>query len=76
VEQIDYQAGTLRALAEDRIGEMKFLGQDGKTAAAANNPPMVVTEGGQQHLVPMIIPLTEYQPVPDLRLDGVPASTP
>jgi ABC-type branched-subunit amino acid transport system substrate-binding protein len=70
VEQINYQGGTLRALAEDRIGEMDYLGQDGKTPAGPNNPPMVVTEGGQQHLVPMIIPLTEYQPAPDLRLGG------
>ena len=76
VKQIDYQAGTLRALAEDRIGEMNFLGQDGTTAAASNNPPMVVTEGGQQHLFPMIIPLTEYQPAPDLRRGDVPTSTP
>jgi hypothetical protein len=49
---------------------MKYLGQDGKTAAGAGNPPMTVTEGGQQFLVPMIVPLTDYQPVPDLRPRG------
>ena len=76
VEQINYRGGTLRALAEDRIGEMNYLGQDGKTKAGPGNPPRVVTEGGQQHLVPMIIPLTDYLPAPDLRLGGVPTSGP
>jgi hypothetical protein len=75
VEQIDYQNGKLRALAQDRIGEMDYLGQDGKTPAGPGNPPMVVTVGGQQHLVPMIIPLTDYQPAPDLRLGGTEAPT-
>ena len=70
VEQIDYQGGTRRALAQDRIGEMGYLGQDGKTQAGPGNPPMVITEDGQQHLVPMIIPLTDYRPAPDLRLGG------
>jgi ABC-type branched-subunit amino acid transport system substrate-binding protein len=75
VEQIDYRGGTLRALALDRIGEMQYLGQDGKTQAGPGNPLMVVTEGGKQHLVPMIIPLTDYQPTPDLRLGGAAAPT-
>ena len=71
VEQIDYRGGTLCALAENRIGEMNYLGQDAKTKAGPGNPPMVVTENGQQHLVPMIIPLTDYLPAPDLRSSGV-----
>jgi ABC-type branched-subunit amino acid transport system substrate-binding protein len=70
VEQIDYQGGTRRALAADRIGEMDYLGQDGKTPAGAGNPPMVVSVGDQQFLVPMIIPLTDYQPAPDLHPGG------
>jgi hypothetical protein len=49
---------------------MRFLGQNGKTPAGPDNPPMVVTVGDQQHLVPMIIPLTDYQPAPDLRPGG------
>jgi ABC-type branched-subunit amino acid transport system substrate-binding protein len=76
VEQIDYQGGARRALSANRIGEMRFLGQDGKTPAGPDNPPMVVTVGGEPHLVPMIIPLTNYQPAPDLRPGGadVPAA--
>lgn len=75
VEQINYQNGTLRALTEDRIGEMNYLGQDRKTKAGPGNPPMVITEGGQKHLVPMIVPLTDYQPAPDLRLDTSTSAT-
>ena len=73
VEQIDYQGGTRRALSANRIGEMDYLGQDGKTPASATNPPMVVQEGDHQHLVPMIIPLTDYQNAPDLRPGGADA---
>jgi ABC-type branched-subunit amino acid transport system substrate-binding protein len=73
VEQIDFQGGARRALAENRIGEMHYFGQDGKTPAGPGNPPVVVTENGQQHLVPMIIPLTDYQPAPDLRPGGADA---
>jgi ABC-type branched-subunit amino acid transport system substrate-binding protein len=85
VEQIDYQGGTRRALSTNRVGEMNFLGQDGKTPASVDNPPMLVTVGDQQFLVPMILPLTDYQPAPDLRPGGadvpsaieiVPTSTP
>ena len=79
VEQIDFQGGARRALAADRIGEMEYLGQDGKTSAGTGNPPMMVTVDGKQHMVPMIVPLTDYQPAPDLRTggaDSVPANTP
>lgn len=70
VEQIDFQGGTRRALSINRVGQMNFLGQDGKTPAGANNPPMMVTVGDQQFLVPMILPLTVFQPAPDLRPGG------
>ena len=76
VKQIDFQGGARRALSTNRVGEMNFLGQDGKMPAGANNPPMVVTVGDQQFMVPMIIPLTDYEPAPDLRPGGadVPAA--
>jgi len=70
VKQIDFQGGARRALSTNRIGQMNFLGQDGKTPAGPDNPPMVVTVGDQQFLVPMIIPLTDYEPAPDLRPGG------
>jgi ABC-type branched-subunit amino acid transport system substrate-binding protein len=85
VKQIDFQGSARRALSTNRVGQMNFLGQDGKTPAGANNGPMMVTVGDQQYLVPMILPLTDYQPAPDLRPGGtdvppeteiVPTSTP
>ena len=54
---------------------MNYLGADGKTAAGAGNPPIMVTVGGQQFLVPMIVPLTDYQPAPDLRPSGADVPT-
>ena len=76
VEQIDYQGGKRRALVANRIGEMDYLGKDGKTPARPGNPPMEVTEDGQKHLVPMIVPLTDYQPAPDLRPGGADVPAP
>jgi hypothetical protein len=52
---------------------MDYLGQDGKTPASATNPPMIVQEGNQKHLVPMVRPLTDYQPAPDLHPGGADA---
>jgi hypothetical protein len=76
VEIVDFQGGARRALSINRVGEMNFLGQDGKTPAGANNPLLLSTVGGEQHVVPMIVPLTDYQPAPDLRPGGadVPAA--
>ena len=70
VKQIDFQNGSRRALSTNRVGQMNFLGQDGKTPAGSQNPPMVVTVGDQQFLVPMILPLTDFQTAPDLRPGG------
>ena len=76
VKQIDFQGGARRALSTNRVGEMNFLGQDGKTPAGANNPPLLSTVGGEQHVVPMLVPLTDFQTAPDLRPGGtdVPAA--
>ena len=67
VEQIDYQGGTRRALATNRIGEFRYLGEDGINAASADNPPMI---NGQMNMTPLIVPLTDYQPAPDLHPGG------
>jgi ABC-type branched-subunit amino acid transport system substrate-binding protein len=77
VDHVDFRNGR-RALSTNRIGQLNFLGQDGKTPARPGNPPMVVTAENQQLPVPIIMPLTDYQSVPDLRPGGVnvPTSTP
>lgn len=76
IETIDYKGGTLRALSADRLGQLEFMGRDGKTAAGPNNPPLLVSEAGQQLMVPILAPLTDFQPAPDLRPGGadVPAA--
>jgi WD40 repeat protein len=77
VENIDFEGGARRTLSANRIGEMNYLGQDGKTPAGANNPLLLITAGGEQHVVPMLVPLSDFQTAPDLRPGGanVPAAT-
>lgn len=77
VERIDYQGGARRALAVNRIGQMGFWGQDGKTAAGPGNPPMIITNLYVKFFSAFIQPLTDYQPAPDLRPGGadVPAAS-
>jgi ABC-type branched-subunit amino acid transport system substrate-binding protein len=70
IETINYQQGTRRALSADRIGQMAYLGRDGKTAAGPGNPLLLVSEGGQQVLVPLLVPQSDFQPAPDLRPGG------
>lgn len=69
VEQIDFR-NARRSLSSNRVGQLNFLGQDGKTPAGPGNPPKVVKVDGQELRVPMILPLTDFQPAPDLRPVG------
>jgi len=70
LETIDFRDGTRRALATDRMGQLAFLGRDGKNAAGPNNPPLVVNEGGTLNPIPILVPLTDFRPAPDLRPGG------
>lgn len=70
VEKIDYEHGARRTLSADRIGQMNYLGQNGKTPAGPDNPPMLVTVGGEKQMVPMLLPLSDFQTAPDLRPGG------
>ena len=76
VESIDFEGGARRTLSANRIGQMNYLGQDGITPAAVNNPLLLSTVGGEQHVVPMLMPLSDFQIAPDLRPGGtdVPAA--
>jgi ABC-type branched-subunit amino acid transport system substrate-binding protein len=73
VEKIDFQGGARRTLSADRIGQMDYLGVDGKTPAGPNNLPMLITIGGQQNMVPMLVPLSDFGTAPDLRPGGASA---
>ena len=72
---IDYQHGARRDLAANRIGQMAYLGRDGKSAAGPNNQPLLISENGQQLMVPLLEPLTDFQAAPDLRPGGVDVPT-
>jgi len=76
VESIDFQDGARRTLSANRIGQMNYLGQDGRTPAGTNNPPLLIKVGDQQNMVPMLVPLSNFQTAPDLRPGGadVPAA--
>jgi len=70
VESIAFEGGARRTLSANRIGHMNYLGQDGKTPAGANNPLLLITADGEQHVVPMLVPLSDFQTAPDLRPGG------
>jgi hypothetical protein len=70
VQLFDYQGGSRRDLPANRIGELAYLGEDGVTPAGVDNPLMLITDGDQQSISPMLIPLTDFQPAPDLRPGG------
>jgi WD40 repeat protein len=70
IENIDFEGGARRTLSANRIGVMNYLGQDGKTPAGENNPLLLSTVGGEQQVIPMLMPLSNFQRAPDLRPGG------
>jgi len=71
VERLDFQGGARRAPAANRIGQLGYLGLDGQTAAGPGNPPKNFAVRGYLRLFqPIVVPLTDYQPAPDLRAGG------
>jgi ABC-type branched-subunit amino acid transport system substrate-binding protein len=72
---INFQEGR-RSTSANRIAMMAYLGEDGQSMAGAEMPPMVVTVGERQLLVPIVVPLTDFVEAPDLRPGGadVPSS--
>jgi hypothetical protein len=54
---------------------MNYLGQDGKTPAGENNPLLLSTVDGEQQVIPMLVPLTDFQTAPDLRPGGADVPT-
>jgi ABC-type branched-subunit amino acid transport system substrate-binding protein len=73
----DFQGGETRALPNNRIGQMAFLNATGDGPATSGEDALKVELGdGTTAYIPIIIPLTEFAPAPDLRPGGadVPAS--
>lgn len=64
---MDFRGGELRDVYLNRIAELRYLGQDGTPAVLPDNPPMVVEGESGPVLVPIVVPLTDFGEVPDLR---------
>jgi len=73
VEDINFNGGARHALSAERIGQMSFLGQDGKSPAGPGNPAKNVSVGGGKLYQPIVLPLTGPVPAPDLRPGGADA---
>jgi ABC-type branched-subunit amino acid transport system substrate-binding protein len=61
----DWQGGEIRDASNNRIGVMKFLNATGDGIATSRDDAFVVEGSGL--LVPVLVPLTEFNEVPDLR---------
>ena len=65
---VNYEGGTLRALPNNRMAMMKFLNatMDG-VASSGDDALKVPNDDGTTIYVPVLVPLTEFAPAPDLR---------
>lgn len=65
---VDYRGGTLRALPENRMAMMKFANatMDG-VATSGDDALKVPRDDGTNVYVPVVVPLTDFAPAPDLR---------
>jgi ABC-type branched-subunit amino acid transport system substrate-binding protein len=67
----NYQGGTTRALPNNRIAVMMFLNKDQNGPATSGEDAMTVDlPDGTKAFIPIIVPLTEFTPAPDLRPGG------
>ncbi len=71
---VDYADGALRDTSANRIGVLEYLGENGGPAGP-DNPPVVQTAGDQQFLIPIVVPLTDFEETPDLRPGGADVPT-
>jgi len=67
---IDFRGGEIRDAYENRMAELRYLGQDGGPASLPDNPPVVVETESGPVLVPIVVPLTDFEETPDLRPTG------
>jgi ABC-type branched-subunit amino acid transport system substrate-binding protein len=66
--EMDYQGGELRALPGNRMAMMKFANatMDG-VATSGDDALKVPRDDGSNIYVPVLVPLTDFAPAPDLR---------
>jgi len=73
----NYEGGSIRALPNNRIATMMFLNATMDGVATSGEDVMgVPLDDGTTAYVPVLVPLTDFEPAPDLRPGGadVPAS--
>ncbi|GAB4529266.1 MAG: hypothetical protein OHK0046_49050 [Anaerolineae bacterium] len=64
---IDFQNG-VRALNNNRIAQLRFMNADGTGVAESGDDAMKIPQDdGTTIFVPVLVPLTEFAPAPDLR---------
>ncbi len=70
----NYDGGSTRAVSTNRIAQMAFLNATGDGVATGPEDAMVVDGAdGAKFFVPILVPLTDYAPAPDLRPGGADA---
>jgi ABC-type branched-subunit amino acid transport system substrate-binding protein len=77
VGNINYgEDGQLRAVNLNRIAMLRFLNADGTGVAESRDEAMVIPTDSGEVMVPVVVPLTDFEPAPDLRPGGadVPSS--
>lgn len=68
---IDYQGGAIRALPDNRIAMLAYLNATGDGPATSAADAMLVDgPDGNKFFVPILIPMTDFTAVPDLRPGG------
>jgi hypothetical protein len=73
----DFKGGSIRALPDNRIAQMLFLNKTADGPATSGEDAMTVDlADGTKAFIPIIVPLEEFAPAPDLTPGGkdVPAS--
>lgn len=68
---LDWEGGELRALPANRMAMMMFLNATGDGPATSGEDAMAIpNDDGTTIYVPILVPLTEFAPAPDLRPTG------
>jgi len=67
----DFKGGEIRALPDNRIAQMLFLNATGDGPATSGEDAMTVElADGTTAFIPIIVPLTDFTPAPDLKPGG------
>jgi len=67
----NYRGGEIRALPNNRMGIMYFLNKTGDGPATSGEDAMTVeAPNGATLFVPLVVPISEFAPAPDLRPGG------